>query len=317
METHDIIVIGASMGGIGALRSIAAGLPKDLPAAVFIVQHQDSRSPGLLAQILDGAGPLRASTATDGEAIRFGEMRLPPPDHHLILDDGRMRVTLAPKVNRHRPAIDPLFRSAAAIYGGRVIGVVLTGNFDDGSAGLWAVKKAGGIAVVQDPADARFPEMPRNALKTVDVDHCVPLAAIPRLLADLAARPAGPSRRLPDERELPEPVYTCPDCGGPTHEVDVRDERQVRFRCLIGHQFSLGSMIEAHADEREAVLWKAVIVLEHEALLAERAAHRVSQGEPGSDEVKSWEKIAARARQQADVIRAMLVEGRDLIPGMN
>lgn len=148
---HDIIVVGASLGGVETLSKLVSGLPHDLPAAVFVVLHVPAESPSALSWLLDRAGPLLASGATDGEAIRPGRIYVAQPDHHLLVKQGYVRVIRSPRENRHRPAIDPLFRSAAAAYTSRVVGVVLTGLLDDGTVGLRAIKKCGGIAVVQDP----------------------------------------------------------------------------------------------------------------------------------------------------------------------
>src|SRR3954470_2925577 len=186
MPSHDIIVIGASAGGVETLKALVRGLPAELPAAVFVVLHVAPGGPGYLPQILAKAGPLPASFPEDGEAIANGRIYVAPPDHHLLLEPGRVRVVRGPKENRHRPAADPLFRSAAWAYGPRVIGVVLSGTLDDGAAGLWAIKSCGGVAIVQDPEDALFDEMPASALASVDADHVAPLEELPLILAELA-----------------------------------------------------------------------------------------------------------------------------------
>src|SRR5688572_2901117 len=176
MANKDIIVIGASLGGIEALKSLAGTLPQDLNAAIFVVLHIAASSPGVLPAILRRSGPLPASNAQDGESIKKGHIFVAPADHHLLLDQtGRVRVTRGPKENLCRPAVDPLFRSAASAFGKRVVGVVLTGGLDDGTAGLSAVKQQGGTAIVQHPNDAVAPSMPLNAMLSVSVDHCVPL----------------------------------------------------------------------------------------------------------------------------------------------
>jgi two-component system, chemotaxis family, protein-glutamate methylesterase/glutaminase len=192
---HDIIVIGASAGGVDALRLIAAGLPADLPAAVFVTIHVP---PGgaLLHEVLSRAGALPAETASEAAAIEEGRIYVAPPDHHLVLQKGRMRLVRGLKENRARPAVDPLFRSAALTYGPRVIGVVLTGSLDDGAVGLATIKSHGGLAVVQDPADALFPGMPRSALAAVRPDVVAPASEIAAVLACLARQGrAGDGRR--------------------------------------------------------------------------------------------------------------------------
>ena len=182
----DIVVIGTSAGGVEALQKLVRALPPDFPAAVFVVLHLSISSNDHLPQILSRLTPLSVANARDGESIKAGNIRVAPPDLHMSLNNGSVRLDRGPRQNSSRPAIDPLFESAASGYGKRVVGVILSGLLDDGSAGLLAVKRAGGITVVQDPHDAIFSEMPTNAIRTVDVDHVVPLAEIPALLTLLA-----------------------------------------------------------------------------------------------------------------------------------
>src|SRR5437660_7499134 len=184
---RDIIVIGASAGGVAALQEVVARLPEDLPATVLIVVHVPAWYPSVLPKILSRAGPLRASHARDGEAIECGRIYVAPPDHHLLISDGRLRLARGPRENHNRPAIDPLFRSAADAFGARVIGVVLSGSLGDGTAGLQAVKTAGGVAAVQDPSEAAFPDMPASALAWVKMDHCAAIEDIGPLLARLVS----------------------------------------------------------------------------------------------------------------------------------
>src|ERR687896_251859 len=174
MPSHDTVVIGASAGGVKALTAIVSRFPASLPAAVFVGIHLPVNSPSVLPQILQRAGPLPAAFASHGEAIKHGHIYIAPPDHHLLIARGYMRVVRGPKENRHRPSADALFRTAASAYGPRVVGVVLTGALDDGTLGLQAVKRRGGLAVVQDPHDALVPSMPRSALESVQVDYCLP-----------------------------------------------------------------------------------------------------------------------------------------------
>src|ERR1041385_310718 len=169
MPTHDIIVIGASSGGIESLMGVVKELPRNLPASVFVVLHIPANSPILLPKILSHAGALSAHHPNDKEPIQPGRIYVAPPDHHLLVAHGYVRVIRGPKENNHRPAIDPLFRTAARTYGPRVVGVILSGALDDGSAGLLAVKERDGVAIVQDPKDALFPAMPQNAMEAVDV----------------------------------------------------------------------------------------------------------------------------------------------------
>ena len=192
----DIIVVGASAGGIEALRMLIGALPADLPASLFIVVHTSPETPSLLADILTYSGKLPATNVTDGERIQKGRIYVAPPDRHLLVEPNRVRVTRGPKENRFRPAIDPLFRSAAQTYGPRVAGIILTGYMDDGTAGLWTVKQLGGTAIVQDPADALVPFMPLSAMTHVKVDYCVPLEEIAPLLVQLTAEAAAKKEKF-------------------------------------------------------------------------------------------------------------------------
>jgi len=176
MLGHDIIVVGASAGGVDALTQLVRGLPADLPAAVFVVVHVPAHGPSVLPRILSRSGPLPATHPQDGQAIRTGRIYVAPPDYHLLVKNGYVRLTRGPRENKHRPSVDSLFRTAARTYGPRVVGVVLSGVLDDGTAGLAAIKLAGGIAAVQHPDDALYPGMPQSALNNVAVDHALPAA---------------------------------------------------------------------------------------------------------------------------------------------
>lgn len=221
MGNHDVIVLGASAGGVEALTRLCGGLPAGLPASLFVVQHVAPAARSVLPELLARAGPLPAGHPVDGEAVRRGHIYVAPPNLHMLLLDGRIRLRRGPHENRTRPAADVLFRSAAAAHGGRVVGVVLTGLLDDGTAGLIAVKRCGGVSVVQDPDDAEWPGMPRNALMRDSVDHSVPLRGLAPLLVRLASEPRPdlpfPRRRrwrrrsaFPKERAFPWPSTASP-----------------------------------------------------------------------------------------------------------
>lgn len=182
---HDIIVIGASAGGVEALKELFRGLPAGFRASLFVVLHITPLLPSHLPEILNTANRIPAHHVGEEESIRPGIAYVAPNDRHLILEDSKVLVTTAPKENLHRPAIDPLFRTAAAAYGPRVVGVVLTGSRDDGTAGLWEIKRRGGLTVVQSPEDAIHPQMPQSALANVQVDYCVPVRDIPALLVSI------------------------------------------------------------------------------------------------------------------------------------
>ena len=205
MPGHDLIVVGASAGGVEALVELARGLPRNVPAAICVVLHLPADSTSMLPQILGRAGALPAAHARDGEILRHGHVYVAPPDSHLVVEPGRLRLLGGPRENGHRRSVDVLFRTAAQEYGSRVIGVVLSGTLDDGTAGLLAIKRRGGLAVVQQPADARYPGMPQSALEHVVVDQVLPVRDIPAALSRLA-RETVPEAAAPPSAELEEEI---------------------------------------------------------------------------------------------------------------
>ena len=238
MQNRDVVVIGGSAGALKVLQRLMGDLPRDLRATVFVVIHSAAQTHSALGRVLDRAGPLPVDVARDGLAFDPGRVYVAPPDLHLLLDDGHMRLRRGPRENLARPAIDPLFRSAAVAYGARAIGVLLSGMLYDGASGLGAIKRCGGIAVVQDPGDALYPDMPRHALQRAEIDYCPRAAELARLLATLVAEPAGHSPDVPEDvrleariaahdgsrrqsQEQPEqPVaLSCPECGGAVREI--------------------------------------------------------------------------------------------------
>jgi two-component system, chemotaxis family, protein-glutamate methylesterase/glutaminase len=277
MSAHDIIVVGTSAGGVEALQILLRGLPSDLPAAVFIVLRLSPMEPSFLDEILSRAGPLPVTHAVDGEPITSGLIYVASPDHHLLVEREHVRVTRGPKENRFRPAVDVLFRSAAYAYGPRVIGVILTGALDDGTAGLWAVKDRGGLAVVQDPQDAFHDSMPKSALQHVAVDYCLPLAKLAAILVWLAGEPAPAKGGFPVSKKLaietqiaredheldagvlalgPLSPYTCPECHGVL--VQLQDGDFTRFRCHTGHGYSPSSLLADATQSLETSLWSTL-----------------------------------------------------------
>lgn len=306
---HDIVVIGASAGGVDALSNVASGLPSDLPAAVFIVLHMPAEFHSRLPEILMRRGPLRAAHAVHGEAIVPGRIYVAPPDNHLMLHPGYLNVVRGPKENGHRPAVDALFRTASKAYGPRVIGVVLTGYLDCGTAGLLSVKARGGIAVVQDPADAAVPDMPNSAISHVAVDHVAPLREISELVARLAREPTGPSpEHLPralaqidgDEPGVAADIV-CPHCQGKLTETELNGFEV--FRCHVGHAFSSESVSAEQADAVERALWAAARALEESATLAQRCAERST----GVLQRTHMEKAQVHA-DQAQIVRRLILE---------
>lgn len=276
MATKNIIVIGSSAGGVDALCRLSASLPADLPATVFVAQHLSPSARSVLPQLLDRAGPLPALSPVDGQEYEAGHIYVAPPDHHMLVRDGRVLVRRGPYENRTRPAVNALFRSAALSHGSSVVGVVLTGLLDDGTDGLIAIKAAGGTSIVQDPEDAEWPSMPKNAVKRDHVDRVVPLAEMGALLAQVAREIAGPSIPLPEEYATEDLIaaqefavvepeietpgrpshISCPDCGGVLNQIVAEDE--VRFRCQVGHAFTPLGLADAQNSELERALGIAV-----------------------------------------------------------
>jgi two-component system, chemotaxis family, protein-glutamate methylesterase/glutaminase len=326
----DIIVIGASAGGIEALRVLVGALPAELPASIFVVMHIAPESPALLADILNSAGTLPATSATDGERIRPGTIYVAPPDRHLLVEPNRVRVTRGPRENRFRPAIDPLFRSAAQTYGPRVVGVILTGYLDDGTAGLWTVKQLGGTAVVQDPADALVPFMPLNAVTHVKVDYCLPLEEIAPLLRGLTTGTAEDEGafQVPKEVEievniakeqkaldagvlqLGEPSnYACPECHGVL--LQIKEGTLFRFRCHTGHAYSIGSLLTEITEKMDDALWNSIRAFEEGELFMRHMAQHLDQGE-NSQSTESILKRADETKRRAELMRQAAVSGGEL-----
>jgi two-component system, chemotaxis family, protein-glutamate methylesterase/glutaminase len=327
VQGRDIVVIGASAGGIEALSVIVAGLPADFPASVFIVLHSAPETPGVLAHILDRAGPLTARYAEDRERIVPGRVYVAPADQHLIMEPTRVRLTRGPKENRFRPAVDPLFRSAAQVYGPRVVGVVLTGSLDDGTSGLWAVKQLGGTAIVQDPREAFAASMPKSALQHVSVDYCLSLQEIAPQLVRLATSQADEEEgmdEVPEKMEievriakeehaneagvlrLGEPsLYACPDCHGVL--LRVKEGSLQRFRCHTGHAYTLGALLSVMDEKIEDTLWNAVRAIEERVMLIKHVASHAR--ESGGEEVGAELLQQAEASQhRAELVRQALMD---------
>src|SRR5438477_2800197 len=275
MPPADIIVVGASAGGVEALQRLVSHFPPDLPAAVFIALHLPAWGLSKLPAILMRSGPLPASHPQDGTPIRNGHIYVAPPDQHLLVNEGYLQLSAGPRENRQRPAVNVLFRSAALAYGPRVIGVILTGALDDGTSGLWEIKQRGGMAIVQEPSDALFPDMPRNALENVPVDHAVPLQEVAALLGALAGQPVAPQdTKRSTKMESRQTDLTCPECRGPISES--HNGQISEFSCRVGHRYSPETFLAAHAETRERTLWAAVVALEEGAEAARDLATRRS-----------------------------------------
>ncbi|HWE36718.1 MAG TPA: chemotaxis protein CheB [Isosphaeraceae bacterium] len=325
MVRRDIVVVGASAGGVEALSQLVHRLPADFPAAVFVVLHVSPHGTSLLPSILTRNGPLPARHVADGEPIRPGTIVVAPPDFHLLLEPDRVRLSRGPRENGHRPAVDVLFRTAARSFGPRVIGVVLSGSLDDGAAGLAAIQSRGGLALVQEPDDSLYPGMPRSALESVRADHCEPVVELAGTLSRLVQEevrmadddPTTDAMKLESaiaaldlgairEEQRPGIVsgFGCPDCGGALWEL--RDGELVRYRCRVGHAWTAHSLVAEQAQAVESALWSALRALEERAELCGRIAERL--GRRGANATESRFAAQAReARRRAAILRQVLI----------
>lgn len=334
MLPHHLIVVGASAGGLLPLRHLAATLPADFPAALCIVTHIPAHTPSHLPFILSRAGPLPATHPQDGEEILPGHIYCAPPDHHLLIEEGRLRVKKGPKENRVRPAIDTLFRSAAYGEGTNVIGVLLSGMLDDGTSGLWTVKHFGGTAIVQDPREAEFDSMPRSALTQVEVDHTVSADNLGALLVTLTAGPPSDPQETRVSEEARQRVgievsiassanafrkgvmdfgrvtpQTCPECGGVL--VQIKEGGFTRYRCHTGHAYTGDALLVSVTEHIEETLWRTMRTLEEATLLLENTGQEF--GEAG--DLRLADIYARKAREveaRTRLIFASVVENENL-----
>ncbi len=324
MPKRDIIVVGGSAGGIEALMQLVRGLPRDLPAAVFIVNHVSPYSISNLPAILSRSGPLPAVHARHRDAIEPGRIYVAPPDRHLQIQDGHIELTHGPRENHTRPAIDPLFRTAARTYGSRVAGVVLSGTLGDGSMGLVAIKAYGGVAIVQDPDKARFGGMPRTAIQYAPVDHVLPIEQIPPLLVHLSSEPVVEKGTLTmganiepapalierditaqaqNQRSGTTAIYTCPDCGGVMWQIN--EGNVIQFNCHVGHAWSPEILLVQKSEALEATLWACVRMLTEKEMLTRQLATRTS--EAGDQErAARIEELAQLDEKHSGILREML-----------
>ncbi|MBB4262005.1 MULTISPECIES: chemotaxis protein CheB [unclassified Bradyrhizobium] len=324
MSNRDIIVIGGSAGATAPLKQILGHLPAGLPAAVFVVLHIPAQGIGILSTVASSAGPLPVRQAENGMKIEPGHVYLGAPDHHLLLAEDRIFLGRGPRENMVRPAIDALFRSAALHHGPRVIGVLLSGLLSDGAAGLNAIKRCGGMAVVQDPADAISDEMPRRAMEATTIDLCVPGAGMGDVLSDLVREKAGAVLPIPPEIRLEveiaagdrigsdnlsamaDPVaLTCPACGGVMSEI--KEARPLRFRCQVGHAYTADALAREQEGRVDEALRVALRIIEERAELVHRMA---SDGRRSGRlaVAEMYEARAAEYREYADMIRRVVLQ---------
>lgn len=320
-----VIVLGGSAGGLEAMLTIISTLEANLPAAVFIVLHLGAGPALGLEMSLAKACPLPAAYAKDGEPIEAGRLYIAPPDHHTLLKPNTIRLTHGPKVNWARPAIDLTFRSAAVAYGTHTIGVIVSGMLDDGTTGLHAIKRCGGVAIVQDPADALHTEMPESALSyNGPIDHTLPAAAIGRLLNELVRAPVSPAVDIPadirlenkfDMKNIDDPAQldhlgnqvplVCPECGGTLWEMQEKD--LPRYRCHTGHSFTIHTLLRGQREEIEQSLWVALRTLEEKARTQEKLARWEEEaGRKGL--ARSFQQRYAETRTHAERLRQLLLE---------
>ena len=332
MARKDIVVIGASAGGMEALQKLASRLPADLPASVFVVWHLSPGLKTILPSVLNKSGPLRALHPEDGDRIERGRIYVAPNDHHMLLEKGYIRITKGPKENRFRPAVDPLFRSAAYIYGPRVIGVVLTGALDDGTAGLYTIKLRGGTAVVQEPSDAMIRSMPLNALEHTPADYQRPAAEIGELLGRLVREEAPPApgiaadedektRREVKTAEGADPLeenvmgfgelspFTCPECRGVL--TMLREGKLVRFRCHTGHAMSAGTLLHETSEIIEQKLWDGVRALDETVMLLNTLGEQLANAGDTHAAEQCFDK-AREAHERGQSIRELVKRNEEL-----
>jgi two-component system chemotaxis response regulator CheB len=309
MQPRHLVVIGTSSGGIPALSQIVAGLPVDFPAAIAVVMHTAPHAPGILHEILARAGRLPSVSPSGTERLRAGTIHVAPPDLHLLIEPGHVRLARGPKENRFRPAIDPLFRSAAQVFRANTIGVILTGNLDDGSAGLWAIKELGGVAIVQDPAEATYPSMPQCAIQAVNVDYVVPLSDIPSLLVKLTAAPARETQQQYSPQTNVEhlgipSIFSCPECHGVL--LRMTEGSQFRFRCHTGHAYSAQSLLSQIQEQIEIQSWNAIRAMQEGNMLLRAMAEHVDEAH-GPDDARDMIERAEEWQRHADVLRELVI----------
>jgi len=332
LPERDIIVIGGSAGALEALSAIVASLPHQLRASIFVVIHTSPAKESLLPRILRLHSRLGVSHPDDGQTIKRGQIYVAPPDLHMLLNNGEISLMHGPKENRSRPAIDPLFRSAAINYGARVIAVLLSGALDDGTAGIRAVQRTGGITIVQDPADAIYPSIPESAIQNNWIDHIVAAAEIGpllrRLVEERASEEGGPvvpedlAREvgiIKQEFESPQMIaavnelgdltmFTCPECQGALWEL--KDGELLRYRCHVGHAYSVDSLDAAQGEKLEAALWSALRALEERGALSRRMAKQAREREHHGL-AERFERRADETDQHVESMRQILVADPD------
>ncbi|HZU20353.1 MAG TPA: chemotaxis protein CheB [Gaiellaceae bacterium] len=312
----DLVVVGASAGGVEALVRFAQALPPGFPAPILVVLHVPATGPSLLPDILTRAGPLPATHAVDGDELRGGHIYVAPPDMHMVVTNKHVELNRGPRENGHPPAIDPLFRTAALAYGNRVAGVVLSGTLDDGTAGLSAIKLHDGATLVQDPDEALYPGMPLSAIEFVEPHHVETIDELVHTLVRLASTATGrpgkeatmdPAPDASAEEAQPGEIapFSCPDCGGTLWETT--DGGVVSYRCRVGHAYTMNALVASHEDSLEKALWSAYRALEEKAAMSRRVARRLAE-RGRSLSAQRLQRQADGAARQAETLKAVLDE---------
>ena len=303
--TDRIVVVGASAGGVEALQRLVRHLPSAFPAPIVVVLHLAATSRSKLPEILTRAGTLPAHPVIDGRRLAAGTIYVAPPDRHVIATDHALKLVEGPKENGVRPAIDPLFRSAARTLGDGAIAALLSGTLDDGTAGMAAVHAAGGVTIAQDPSDAICPAMPQSAIENTTVDYVVSADDIGDLLADLVRVDAAGLR--PPARQAPRSVPTdlvCPECGGALRQFE--ENAIFRFHCRVGHNYSPEALYQGQDARLEAALWAAIRSLEEKASLARRLA--VTARKRGATQTAHrFDERERDSAERADIIRSAIL----------
>jgi len=327
MARRDLVVVGASAGGVEALLTLLRGLPRELPAAVLVVLHMPSTARSALPEILGRACPLPVQQAIDGSPLVPGTVTVAVPDRHLLVSDHHILLSRGPRENSHRPAVDVLFRSAARAAGRRVVAVVLSGALDDGTAGMIAVRARGGVGVAQDPDDAMYSSMPRHAIESGGADHVVAADKLGALLGELLAEEVDlvnepePSGLMDAETAMANldvealnaedrpgtpSGFGCPTCHGAL--FSITEGGMERFRCRVGHAWSPEALAAEQAQALEGALWMAVRGLEERAALSLRMGRRAeSHGHVIS--AGTFRQRHDEAQQAAAVLRRLLLQG--------
>ncbi|MGB3221873.1 MAG: chemotaxis protein CheB [Desulforhopalus sp.] len=325
MTNPYIIVIGASKGGINALSRLVSFFPDNLPAAIFIVQHSSPDYKSHLDEILSTKGVLPVIQPQNGEKIKSGTIYVAPSNRHLVIKDNHVTIPFGPHENRVRPSIDVLFRSAAAHHTSRVIAVLLTGYLDDGVSGLFAVKRCGGTVIVQDPDDAEVPDLPRNAIRFMEIDHILPLKEIAAQLIDTVHQPVGDAVEVPEEIMTDIKVsehtvpglermknigtitpFTCPDCGGTMW--DAKNEPAGRLVCHTGHSFTMDSFLKGQAEVIEDSLWAAIRFFDERIKILENMAEKENQ-KKYLQSTESYRKKIKELKYHMHILRDFIVSG--------